>query len=617
MVTIARVATRSWQVIEADNFLSWKSLRLNLTKHRGITLLLGANGNGKSAIWDALSWTLFGTTIRGLNGAEVIRHNTDRVRGMVSWIDSDDTFWKVERVRHGNEQELKLFRKDKVISAAVPTATQRRIETVLGYDHTGFVAATVFGQDVTRWAKDTDRGQKAILERLVGLTVWERMLEHVRRESKGAALAQQIVQADIARGEENLKQNEKFEANLAADRKEFLTKVKAIIPEVEGKRTNLNRRDAQAKIDRASLERKLKDASNVLKSVEALFENHEEFQQKRLALEAQAEERAHRRHEVNGRIKDLKRSIPKRGAPCPTCARPTDTKAHQHVARGQTREIAQLESELRSLDMAERACNIKMKDLQPCSVDAKSYKVAQERVRELEGKLAALDLEAKDREAQRAELQHRIDLLEGERSSLADRAQSYKDSRKIYEAGLKASRERLDDMGANQKAWGWLEEACGPGGVRSLLMDNVLPLLNKTVNGVLRTIGPGMSVRIEAQSRLKSTGELRDKISCTVRVNGNETLYLGLSNGQRQRVDIAVALGLQRIAAQRKPMGLTVFDEIFERVDPEGCERVANYLRRDVSGPVWVITHNDAFQSLFPNAMTVAHNGDCSELRTA
>ena len=65
-----------FKILQIENFLSYKNTKIEFKP--GLYLVDGknldeggSNGAGKSGIWEALAWSLFGVTTRGLSSGEV------------------------------------------------------------------------------------------------------------------------------------------------------------------------------------------------------------------------------------------------------------------------------------------------------------------------------------------------------------------------------------------------------------------------------------------------------------------------------------------------------------------------------------------------------------------
>ena len=85
--------------------------------------------------------------------------------------------------------------------------------------------------------------------------------------------------------------------------------------------------------------------------------------------------------------------------------------------------------------------------------------------------------------------------------------------------------------------------------------------------------------------------------------------YAGLSRGEKERVDLIIALSLRDLARWRlpEPVQFAVYDEVFDHMDATGLRVVASLLQADAArgATVVVVTHNPVFKSYFPGAKVV------------
>jgi DNA repair exonuclease SbcCD ATPase subunit len=93
--------------------------------------------------------------------------------------------------------------------------------------------------------------------------------------------------------------------------------------------------------------------------------------------------------------------------------------------------------------------------------------------------------------------------------------------------------------------------------------------------------------------------------------------YDSMSNGEKRRVQIITALALRDLARWRlgSPINFQVFDEVFDALDEDGLRGMTEVLQRDVDeiGSVFLITHNDSLKTLFPGTRVmrvVKENGE-------
>lgn len=85
--------------------------------------------------------------------------------------------------------------------------------------------------------------------------------------------------------------------------------------------------------------------------------------------------------------------------------------------------------------------------------------------------------------------------------------------------------------------------------------------------------------------------------------------YESMSNGEKRRTQIIVALALRALARWRigEPINFSVWDEVFDGLDESGLNRMMEILQQDMDemSSVFVITHNPTLKALFPSARTL------------
>src|ERR1035437_3161299 len=93
--------------LRIENFMAIANIDIELDKP-GMNLVLGrnlddarfdSNGSGKSSIFEAMTWGLFGELLRPLTSEEIIRNGTSKVTVEVL-VDPEDGGEKVWFVRH-------------------------------------------------------------------------------------------------------------------------------------------------------------------------------------------------------------------------------------------------------------------------------------------------------------------------------------------------------------------------------------------------------------------------------------------------------------------------------------------------------------------------------------
>jgi len=124
------------------------------------------------------------------------------------------------------------------------------------------------------------------------------------------------------------------------------------------------------------------------------------------------------------------------------------------------------------------------------------------------------------------------------------------------------------------------------------LTRKVIDTLNIKVNLELRQIYPGLLVQMDGFNT-DSKGKVSEKIDVRVLQDGEFIgNYRSQSGGEKGSIDLASIIATNKIKLELCGSGLDFIglDEIFERMDPEGCYRCFNYLSKQ-DKTISVISH--------------------------
>jgi DNA repair exonuclease SbcCD ATPase subunit len=201
---------------------------------------------------------------------------------------------------------------------------------------------------------------------------------------------------------------------------------------------------------------------------------------------------------------------------------------------------------------------------------------------------------------------------------LESRINELEQSIKLHENSLtetEAKRQEAQYQSDILKFW---EYGFGLRGIRSMLLDGVAEQLTEKANGYLKAMsGGGLWLEVLTQSHTKD-GELRDKLEVRVFNNHGAGCYGGNSSGERQRIDIALALALHAMGLERaqQKFGFIIMYELFAHLDETGCENVIDLLRKERTnlGTVFVVSHNPLLSQRFDAGIMVEKRNGISTL---
>lgn len=139
----------------AKNFYSFRSLELDFSDISGITRILGANkdsggsnGAGKSVLFEAVTWGIYGSTIRKSTEAALVNAQAGKDCSVCIVLEKKG-IGTVSITRAKRPSSLDVEISGTLINKATTAQTQEYLEEVLETDYKSFLASVVFGQHST------------------------------------------------------------------------------------------------------------------------------------------------------------------------------------------------------------------------------------------------------------------------------------------------------------------------------------------------------------------------------------------------------------------------------------------------------------------------------------
>jgi len=606
--------------LDIRNFLSFGRAKIQLAR-RGLVLIEGenkddptarSNGAAKSAIVEAFVWCVQGTTLRGYVGDDVINRKVGKnCRVTTVWKDRGSK-WKIVRTRQDDKLKtsLNLYHDGRRVTGSTVADTQELIDRMLGMTAKTFLSSVVFGQsNAYRFSSLTDTEQKAILDEALGIEAYAEAgvaaRDKVSVHSVNVDTLKQTFDdtaAEIEKAEQERDRAGDRERTFKADQEAKLKEVQGELDEVNERLTSLVKSDVK------TLRDQLKTMRDVLRNrerdVESLKENAAKMQAEHGTL-----------HREVGRLeREISRHEELKGD-CPTCGQEIDADDQAEVLYDMRKQLKNAQASAReaqeAADNADRKARAEASRLHKEREGVSEVEDAIERAEKLNTKRAGLVERAKA-------LQRRLDEIKEEKNPYR---------RLVKEAEQKVTklieeRERVRADLAKEEAelelYEFWQGAFGAKGLRSLLIDTALPILNERVDHYARAItGGSIHIEFKTESLLKS-GKTVDKFEVAVTNEHGAGNYKGNSAGEKAKVDLCVGLALQALVASRAQSGINVafFDEPFESLDDAAIERVATLLTEELTDreSVFVITHNEALKAFFPNVLTVVKEGGMSHV---
>ncbi len=140
------------------------------------------------------------------------------------------------------------------------------------------------------------------------------------------------------------------------------------------------------------------------------------------------------------------------------------------------------------------------------------------------------------------------------------------------------------------------------GGVKTLIINKYLPLINKKINGYLKMMDLYVNFTLD--------GEFNETILTPTFENFS---YGNFSEGQKQRINLALTFGLMSVAAAKNSVNtnLLILDEILDgSMDAEGISLFLSIIRKEMKNKnIFMISHRDNLDDKFDKIVKFEKKG--------
>lgn len=168
----------------AKNFASYKELSFDF-RDKGLVLIHGATGSGKSTLCDVIPWCLFGRSAKNGTVDEVLSWPGDEVTEVIVYLDNVTVSRK--RGPNSKDNDLMFWPVNGVVTRGKDlNDTQRLLNDFLGVDLDLYLASAYFHEfsQTAQFFTTNAKTRRTICEQIVDLTLPKTLMERIAGEKK-------------------------------------------------------------------------------------------------------------------------------------------------------------------------------------------------------------------------------------------------------------------------------------------------------------------------------------------------------------------------------------------------------------------------------------------------
>jgi len=542
----------------------------------GITWINSPTGSGKSTIFSAITWCLYGKDLKSVSDVNTWKKYQPKDYPGTCVILSYQTSQGVYRVIRCQNYKLPLEDGNKganrlmVYQDAYPVDVkgklkiQEIIEKSLGLTYQLFINSIMFGQGLKRLIQESNTDKKKLFEEVFDLNFLN-LAKNIANDERRDILTEAN---DIERQAKQLKQQVEDSKNTYLELRERERSWK----------TTVHRQRRELREKRLELTRRLqKTQRNFKESVE-------------LSLDHKISRTESRLNSIYSQLK---------------------------IARGET----QLDLEdfvLEILNLLEKEKYVKArKKLQNLYNTFKGITELQEEKEELIDRKSKLyQIKTKFKLGHQTcntladnicEIDEQILELENEKQKVL--SPKYKKAWENYRKKLKKADEDYHNKLGELENYDWIiTEPLGNNGIKAYLFDSSLDLLNHVLESYSEILGFRVSFEVDLDSARKEFVTL-------IESNGVIIEYDELSGGEKSLVNLAMALAMNEALTAARGINLAFLDEVFEGISDDVLEVAINLITKVFENKsLFLISHHQSLPLHKARVMQVEKHDGLSKI---
>jgi len=554
-----------FKTIKWKNFLSTGAnyTEVELT-HSKSTIILGANGAGKSTILDALTFALFARPFRKINKPQLV--NSINQTDCEVEINFDIGKNKYKVIRGIKPAKFEVYQNDLMLNQDASTVDQQKHfeQTILKMNYKSFTQIVVLGSSTfVPFMRLPLASRREIIEDILDIQIFSTMNVNLKEKTKVISDELKDHEYKLSLIKEKIDMQKKFMLDIDKKNKED-------IQEKENRKDTLLHEALDYETEILNNDQTINEKSSAVSDTKALKATISKVSslQEKLSTKRKSHSKEKKFFEENDA--------------CPTCGQSIE----EHFKH---EKISLLSNKLAEVEKGVSDLGQQLSDLQS---KENIFILLIDEINELNQKNRQLNNEIKSIHRRIEELDNDIGKL---RNSDINQREQFSILKSLDEDSKQAQK-TISETKEEKDCLATAAQLLKDSGIKTRIIKKYLPTMNKLINDYLEKMEFASSFTLDENFEEVIKSRYRDEFS-----------YESFSEGEKARIDIALLLTWRSVAKLKNSVdtNLLILDEIFDgSLDQSGNSDLGWILQTfDEKTNVFVISHRDNMADKFDRCL--------------
>ena len=555
----------TFEKIRWKNFLStgnhYSEVKFN---EHATTLIIGANGAGKSTVLDALTFSLFGKPFRKINKGQLINSSNEKDCMVEVEFSIGSTEWKV--VRSIKPNKFEIWRDGSLMDQAASANDQQKWleQNVLKMNYKSFTQIVILGSSTfVPFMQLTTANRREVIEDLLDIRIFSAMsnlLKDSMRERKDQIKSLELKKSNL---KDKIDMQQKFIEELENRGNANINNNKEKITRLDGEVVVYMKENASLEEDIFKYTKEQEEVTGAAKKLSKLNTLRGKLSQKVSTITKE-----HKFFTEN--------------TVCPTCQQDIEEEFRvnrisdaQNKAKELKKGYEELEQTIKFEQERERQFIALSQEITKLThgISKNNTKIGlnQRQIRDLEYEIQTITSNLQNRNTEHEKLEE------------------FRESLQRVFGNLSTKREELVHY---DFAYSLLKDD----GVKTKIIKKYLPFINQQINRYLQMMDFYINFKLDGEFNETVESPIHEKFS-----------YSSFSEGEKMRIDLALLFTWREVARVKNSVNtnLLIMDEVFDSsLDGFGTEeflKIIRFVIKDAN--VFVISHKTGLEDKFANVV--------------